>query len=275
MRMIRPFLVATFLALWSLPAVAQSDMPQIEDIVQVRLIQGWQQEDGSLIAAVQVDLADGWKTYWRVAGETGLPPVFDWQKSGNLADIKYLWPRPSIIELDGMVILGYSHQLILPIQMTPVTAGAEIQARASLDLGVCREVCIPVRAELTFNFDTSEGAEADIIKTAVASQPGTATIAGVTSITCELALIDGGYHLTARIEFPGLPGPREIVIVEPGNPEVWVGNANSQRDGNTLVSEMDLLIYSAEPTQLDPAKFRVSVIGDTSSVDISGCPVKS
>ncbi|HBN29997.1 MAG TPA: hypothetical protein DD416_01945, partial [Rhodobacteraceae bacterium] len=71
MRMIRPFLVATFLALWSLPAVAQSDMPQIEDIVQVRLIQGWQQEDGSLIAAVQVDLADGWKTYWRVAGETG------------------------------------------------------------------------------------------------------------------------------------------------------------------------------------------------------------
>lgn len=273
--MIRSLFVVALLGQLPLPAIAQSDMPPIMDIVQVRLIEGWQQDDGSLIAAVRVDLADGWKTYWRVAGETGLPPVFDWQQSVNLADVRYLWPHPSIIELDGMLILGYSNQLILPIQLTPVIAGAPIKARASLDLGVCREVCIPVHADLKLDTTAGTGTDAAIIKTAIANQPMTVTSAGVTSVACKLAPVDGGYHLTTWIEFPVLPGAHEIVTVETGNPDVWVGQASSQRQGETLVSEMDLLIYAAETPLLDPARFRISVIGSAGSVDISGCPAKS
>ncbi|MEO0999402.1 MAG: hypothetical protein AAFW69_02170, partial [Pseudomonadota bacterium] len=39
------------------------------------LLPGWVEEDGSLIAALSIDLAPGWKTYWRAPGEGGLPPT--------------------------------------------------------------------------------------------------------------------------------------------------------------------------------------------------------
>src|SRR5262245_57588765 len=37
------------------------------------------------LAGVEVVLADGWKTYWRMPGDAGVPPSFDWSDSANTA----------------------------------------------------------------------------------------------------------------------------------------------------------------------------------------------
>ena len=40
-------------------------------------------------------LAEGWKTYWRMPGDAGVPPLFDWAGSTNVATIKVLYPGPA------------------------------------------------------------------------------------------------------------------------------------------------------------------------------------
>ena len=39
----------------------------------------------SYLAGVELLLADGWKTYWRMPGDAGVPPSFDWAGSRNVA----------------------------------------------------------------------------------------------------------------------------------------------------------------------------------------------
>ena len=41
------------------------------------------------VAGLEIELDEGWKTYWRTPGD-GLPPSVDWTKSRNLGQA--LWP---------------------------------------------------------------------------------------------------------------------------------------------------------------------------------------
>jgi len=50
---------------------------------------------GNLRAGIQIKLAPGWWTYWRLPGTSGMPPRFDWSGSKNLAaEPELVWPAP-------------------------------------------------------------------------------------------------------------------------------------------------------------------------------------
>ena len=42
----------------------------------------------SISPASKSSMADGWKTYWRMPGDSGVPPTFDWAGSANVASDK-------------------------------------------------------------------------------------------------------------------------------------------------------------------------------------------
>ena len=94
---------------------------------------------------IRIELADGWKTYWRMPGEAGIPPDFTWKPSVP-AKIQVLYPVPGRFADASGETVGYSHEVIFP-----VTVDAGAANGVALDLGiffaVCREVCIPVQAE--------------------------------------------------------------------------------------------------------------------------------
>src|SRR4029079_14975580 len=46
-------------------------------------------------AAVEIKLQDGWKTYWRYPGDSGVPPALDFSKSRNVKSVTVLYPAPS------------------------------------------------------------------------------------------------------------------------------------------------------------------------------------
>ena len=56
-------------ACFALPAIARDPAP-----VAVEVLQGWELADGRRVAALRLILADGWKTYWRAPGDSGIPP---------------------------------------------------------------------------------------------------------------------------------------------------------------------------------------------------------
>jgi DsbC/DsbD-like thiol-disulfide interchange protein len=49
---------------------------------------------GLRLVGIQIHLDPGYKTYWREPGDSGLPPVFDWQGSENVATVDVRWPVP-------------------------------------------------------------------------------------------------------------------------------------------------------------------------------------
>ncbi len=72
------------------------------------------------MAAFEITLEEGWKTYWRSPGDAGIPPRFDWENSHNLDGVALHWPRPAVFESFGTQTIGYSEKLILPVELTPV-----------------------------------------------------------------------------------------------------------------------------------------------------------
>ena len=45
-------------------------------------------------AGVEIKLKEGWKTYWRYPGDSGVPPVLDFSRSQNVKAVTVLYPAP-------------------------------------------------------------------------------------------------------------------------------------------------------------------------------------
>jgi len=106
---------------------------------------------GVRLAGLEIVLQDGWKTYWRMPGDAGVPPTFDWSGSTNAADVKVLYPAPTRIPEAGGEVIGYKYAVLFPIEVTPQDAAKPVGLKLSLELGICHEICVPV----TTTFDLS------------------------------------------------------------------------------------------------------------------------
>ena len=116
---------------------------------QVRLADGgW--HDGKRLVAVVMRLAPGWKTYWRVPGEGGLPPRFDFTGSANVTQAQVLWPAPKRFKspLSGETI-GFEDLAVFPVLVTPQDKDAPIRLTLKLNYGICGEMCIPAEANVS------------------------------------------------------------------------------------------------------------------------------
>ena len=101
---------------------------------------------GQYLAGLEIVMADGWKTYWRMPGDSGVPPTFDWAGSANVASTKVLYPAPMRMPEAGGVAIGYKQSVLLPIEVTPQDPSKPIVLKLALEFGVCREICIPATA---------------------------------------------------------------------------------------------------------------------------------
>lgn len=102
---------------------------------------------GDRLAGLEIELAPGWKTYWRNPGDAGgVPPFVTFEGSGNLASAKLLFPAPRrLVDASGEAI-GYKGHVVLPIVVTPVDATRPVELKVRIEYGICREICIPAEA---------------------------------------------------------------------------------------------------------------------------------
>lgn len=264
----RVFLAPGILALGLLSSPLQAQSPG--EVLTAELLPGWTTVEGTRMAALRLDLAPEWKTYWRSPGDAGIPPLFDWSGSQNLAGVKFHWPRPHVFELGGMHTIGYKHELVLPMELTPVNPAQPILLRASVDLGVCRDICIPAQVQLEATM-SGAGASDPAIKAALADRPETGREAGLVGIACSVEPIRDGLRITARLALPPTGG-EETVVFEPGSLPVWVSPAEVRREGDTLLAMADMVPGTGTPFALDRQAMTVTVLGRDRAVEIRGCP---
>ena len=112
------------------------------DHVQAKLI-----SSGDDIA-VQIRMIKGWHTYWRVPGDAGLPPRFDWSESENIAGVGIQWPAPERFEEFGLYTFGYKDEITFPAHVQFKEYKHPAHFRLKLDVMVCKDICIPQNLEL-------------------------------------------------------------------------------------------------------------------------------
>ncbi len=101
------------------------------------------------LAGVEVELAEGWKTYWRMPGDAGVPPTFDWSRSTNTAAITVLYPAPTRLTEPAAETIGYKGTMMFPVEVKPLDPAKPVGLDLQLELGICREICIPGEVSLS------------------------------------------------------------------------------------------------------------------------------
>jgi len=263
--------LAAALGIWAAvssgPVAAQDIRP--EDAVEARLLEGWRTADGRHMTALLLTLAPGWKTYWRAPGEGGIAPRLSWRGSRNLGSVAEHWPRPAVYVDGGIQSLGFKRELVLPLEITALDPDAPVHLRAEVDIGVCEQVCMPVSLHLETDLPRSGARDPRILR-ALSETPVEAAEAGVRAVQCRVEPIADGLRVTALVALPRLGAGDEAAVFELSDPDVWVGTAETRREGDMLIATADMVSYQGGFV-LDRSTMRLTLIGDERAVDIRGC----
>ncbi len=101
-------------------------------------------------AGLYFKLEPGWHVYWKNAGDSGEPPHIHWTLPDGIAAAPMQFPAPKRLPLGPLMDFGYEDEVLFPFSFhlaDRVKAGP-VTLHAKVDWLVCREVCIPGKAEL-------------------------------------------------------------------------------------------------------------------------------
>lgn len=106
---------------------------------------------GKQTVAFVFSLEEGWHVYWRYAGYAGFPPKVAWTLPEGITVGPLQFPAPERLPLESTVDYGYEDSVAYP---AIVEAGAKVKPGATTHLAaklswlVCKQVCIPGKADL-------------------------------------------------------------------------------------------------------------------------------
>lgn len=263
----KPLFLALALSLPPAPAAAQD----LEGLQSAGIRTGWRTSSGSYMTALDLRLSPGWKTYWRAPGDAGIPPSFDWAGSDNIGAVRLHWPSPVVFTLNGMQTVGYPDTLVLPMEVTPQDPARPVSLNLAIDLGICKDVCLPASLRLGATA-SGPGAEDAQIRAALAARPLTEAEAGVGRTACTALPIADGLRLTAEIALPRFGPAEEVAVFETADRSIWISQAVTTRSGGTVTASSDLVGQTGAPFALERQGVTVTLISGGTSVEIRGCP---
>ena len=112
--------------------------------------------DETVKGIVEIRLEDGWKTYWRDPGSSGIPPQIDISASKGLSRVQLHYPAPVWIDNEYGDFAGYDAPVALPLTLTRSSDGRGSLV-ADVFLGICEDVCIPVSTRFSMDIDYANG----------------------------------------------------------------------------------------------------------------------
>lgn len=194
------------------------------------------------LAGVELELGEGWKTYWRSPGDAGgVPPSFDWTGSENVK-ATVLYPAPKrFVDRSGETV-GYKGAVTFPVRLEVADPAKPVRLRLKLEYGICREICVP--AEVALSLEVPAGAKAPVPEalagalSRVPRDPAKGKdlprVKGTT-----VALAGDKPRVTFEATFPGDAGHADAFAEGPGGVYIPLPRRTSA-SGNTVSFEIDL-----------------------------------
>ncbi|STU70351.1 membrane protein [Klebsiella michiganensis] len=171
---------------------------------------------------LSIELASGWKTYWRSPGEGGVAPQIIWN---NGEQARWYWPAPSRFKISGLTTQGYHDRVAIP--MTIAAAPGDV-LEGTLTLSTCSNVCLLTDYRLRLDFNQpADGDFRDAFARAMRTVPAD------TGITNDLAAHRVGSQLvitaTATGEWKN-PG----IYFDPMDGGIVAGDPDIRAEGSHL-----------------------------------------
>lgn len=252
-------LAAAWSACSALAALAQ--VPK--DVVEVSILPGWREADGSHVAGLSIRLADGWKTYWRAPGDGGIPPNFNWSGSKNLGAVEVRFPVPRVFEQNGLRSIGYDQAVVFPLLIQTKQAGRPVVLEGEIDLGICEEVCVPITARVFAELPPA-GKASEPLLTALNDRPERGG-----EMTCAIDPIVDGLKVAVRTTMVHMPG--EVAIVEASEAGLWISEATLSREGHDLTAVVEMVPPDAKPFALARSDVRLTILAEGRAFEFEGC----
>ena len=156
----------------------------------------------ALDVGVELELPEGWHTYWRNPGDSGEPVSLTWSGQGLKSSSKIRWPIPDRIPYGPLVNLGYKESVLLTQRLAfeNLVGVDAIELTVSGRWLVCEAVCIPETKVMTLTLPVVEQAAVNPeLKVRFDQLPLPQRAAGI-SETRWLSQTD----LEIRLNFPGI-----------------------------------------------------------------------
>lgn len=147
-----------------------------------------------------------WHTYWKNAGDSGLPTELQWTLPAGLTAGDVAWPVPKKIPIGNLANYGYEHTVLLPVPVTVapgfkaaagLTGAAGVDVKLKASWLVCRKECIPEEGEFALRLPAQGSTalhKADF-DAAFAAQPAPLAPAGAIEVAGQ----------TIKVRLDGLP----------------------------------------------------------------------
>jgi len=158
MRTVKYWLLGLLLA--SPAAFALSGSVVATDNVKARLV-----SEVSAIApgqsfwvALELNIRDGWHTYWRNPGDSGQATSLKWQLPPGFTAGDIVWTAPHRFEIPPLVNYGYAKHAVHLVRVTAskeTPMGTPVVLSAKASWLVCSDVCIPEDADLQVKLPVS------------------------------------------------------------------------------------------------------------------------
>ncbi len=135
------------------------------------------QAGSTIEVGVQLEMAEGWHTYWQNAGENGTPTTIQWTLPEGITAGAIRWPVPEKVEWLEMFTYAYHGKVLLIVPLTLATdlQPGDYELKAKVEWLECEETCIPgdaaVSATLVVGHETKPGPHADWFQTTRAQWP--------------------------------------------------------------------------------------------------------
>jgi len=113
-------------------------------------------------AGLDFRLEPGWHIYWANPGDSGEPPRIAWSLPPGFAAGPIRWPVPRRIPDHSLIDYGYEGEVLLPVEIKPppgLEPGSEVRLSASVRWLVCRDICVPGRAQVDLSLRAGGAAD--------------------------------------------------------------------------------------------------------------------
>ena len=236
----------------------------------VDIIRGWRQSDDIHIAAINIKLEDGWKTYWRVPGIGGIAPILNWEKSKNIKNISQIWPTPNIYNEYGLQTIGYKNELLLPLQIQPIDKKQPIHLSITIDFGICSDVCVPIQTSVEERLPerTSIGKKniLDTLEKAILS----GNKSPFKIVKCNIVPIKDGFEVNAFFEGLASFDKDTLGVVEyPVKQNGWINQKASLVSGNQL--NVHATVYNKSIHFIDRSDLTLTIFTKNKAFEFDGC----
>lgn len=231
------FGIAAFGGMIAGPAAAAMTAWAESEGGRVRLVALPPDSEGKISAALQIEPAPGWITYWREPGDSGIPPQVSITPDSNVTLVGVAYPVPKHIEAGSLRDFGYDGPVTFPLDLALTAGDAEPRFNAQVFIGLCKNICIPFQADFSLTLPKaaqSAAQEAVILETARASLPE-APGADFTVTGSSLAADHKTLHLSLTL--PEGDDRPEIIVTGPAG-YVFTEQHNARREAKTFSADI-------------------------------------